>query len=165
MVGHGGEIGIRKDSSWNVPEPELAFVVCKGTIVGYTIGNDVSSRSIEGENPLYLPQAKFYDNSCAIGPCILSAQNISDPHNLGITMSVTRDEVTVFEGSTSTSQLVRSCEEISGWLHRHNHVPDGTVVLTGTGIVPPPEFSLLAGDICRITIEQIGVLQVGTKEV
>lgn len=165
VVGHGDEIGIRQDSSWNVPEPELAFVVSKGAIVGYTIGNDVSSRSIEGENPLYLPQAKFYDNSCAIGPCILSAEVISDPHNLGITMSVTRDEVTVFKGSTSTSQLVRSCEEISGWLHLHNHVPDGTVVLTGTGIVPPPEFSLLVGDICKITIDQIGVLQVGTKEV
>ena len=165
VVGHGDEVGIRQDSSWNVPEPELAFVVFNGEIVGYTIGNDVSSRSIEGENPLYLPQAKFYDNSCAIGPCILSSEVITDPHNLGITMSVTRDEVTVFEGSTSTSQLVRSCEEISGWLYLHNHVPDGTVVLTGTGIVPPQEFSLLAGDICRITIDQIGVLQVGTKEV
>ena len=165
LVGNGEDVGIRRDSSWNVPEPELAFVIYDGNIAGYTIGNDVSSRSIEGENPLYLPQAKFYDDSCAIGPCIVSPDSITDPHNLDIAMTVMRGDTMIFEGTTSTSQLVRSCDEISDWLQRHNHVPDGTVVLTGTGIIPPPGFSLVPKDICRITIDQIGVLEVGTKEV
>lgn len=165
LVGYGEDIGIRRDSSWNVPEPELAFVIYDGNIAGYTIGNDVSSRSIEGENPLYLPQAKFYDNSCAIGPCIVSSDSITNPHNLEISMTVMRGGTVIFEGTTSTSQLVRSCDEINDWLQRHNHVPDGTVVLTGTGIIPPPSFSLEPKDICRITVDQIGQLEVGTKEV
>jgi 2-dehydro-3-deoxy-D-arabinonate dehydratase len=162
VVGPFDMTGIRGDSTWNVPEPELAFVLFKGKIVGYTIGNDVSSRSIEGENPLYLPQAKMYDRCCAIGPCIVSAFGIGDPNNLEISMVIMRDDQEIFTGTTSTARMVRSCEDIAHWLQLHNPVPDGTVVLTGTGLVPAGGFTLKQGDICRITIENIGMLEVGT---
>lgn len=158
-VGPFEEIGIRGDSRWNVPEPELAFVLYKGMIVGYTIGNDVSSRSIESENPLYLPQAKIYARCCAIGPCISSTRTIPDPHTLTISCSILRKGKVIFRGETSTAQMVRSCNELASYVLRHNPVPDFTVVLTGTGIIPPPDFSLLPGDVVQIMIERIGILE------
>ena len=152
-------VGIRSDSGWNVPEPELAFVLFKGAIIGYTIGNDMSSRSIEGENPLYLPQAKVYDRSCSIGPCFVTAESLGDPHSLSVRCAVTRGGKEVFAGETSTSLMARKCEELADWLQRHNPVPNMTTVLTGTAIVPPPEFTLQEGDIVAITIEGIGTLE------
>ena len=152
-------IGIRGDSDWNVPEPELAFVVYKGEIIGYTAGNDVSSRSIEGENPLYLPQAKLYANSCAIGPCFVTADTVGDPHSLDIECAILRDDETLFSGKTSTSGMSRKCDELSDWLHRHNVIPNMTTVLTGTAIVPPPEVTLQEGDVVQITIDKIGLLE------
>lgn len=158
-VGPFEELGIRSDSSWDVPEPELAFVLFRGEIVGYTIGNDMSSRSIEGDNPLYLPQAKLYDLSCSIGPCFVSAQTIKNPHTLNVTCKIFRSNKEVFTGTTSTNEMARTCEEISDWLQRSNTVPDFTTVLTGTSIVPPPEFTLSEGDTVRIEISSIGVLE------
>ena len=157
-VGPFESVGIRDDSDWSVPEPELAFVLYRGEIVGYTIGNDMSSRSIEGQNPLYLPQAKVFDRCCSIGPCFVTAETI-DPSNLDISCDITRDGVQVWEDRTSTSQMARSCEELADWIQRHNLVPDLTTVLTGTAIVPPPEFTLREGDIVTITIAGIGVLE------
>ena len=157
-VGPFETVGIRPDSDWNVPEPELAFVLYRGEIVGYTIGNDMSSRSIEGENPLYLPQAKVYDRCCAIGPCFVSAEDL-DPSNLGISCSIWRDGERVWSDTTSTSLMARSCEELSDWIQRANLVPDMTTVLTGTAIVPPPEFSLREGDLVVIAIDGIGELE------
>ncbi len=151
-------VGIRPDSAWNVPEPELAFVTYQGEIVGYTIGNDMSSRSIEGENPLYLPQAKVYDRSCAIGPCFVTPEAI-DPHDLSVYCIVSRDGAEVFSGETSTSLMARTCEELSDWLHRHNTIPNMTAVLTGTPVVPPPDFTLAEGDIVTIEIQGIGMLE------
>ena len=157
-VGQFDSVGIRADSGWNVPEPELAFVLYGGEIVGYTIGNDMSSRQIEGENPLYLPQAKVFNRCCAIGPCFVSAESIGDPHSLDVNCAITRDGKEVFSGSTNTSQMARTCQELADWLQRHNNVPDMTVVLTGTSIVPPPDFTLQEGDSVSITIEGIGTL-------
>ena len=145
-VGPFEDVGIRADSPWNVPEPELAFTLYKGQIVGYTIGNDMSSRAIEGENPLYLAQAKLYDRSCAIGPCFIPANDI-DPQDVTITCRIDREGETVFTGETSTSQMARTCRSLADWLLRHNSVPDMTTVLTGTAIVPPPDFTLEEGDI------------------
>ena len=153
------DVGIREDSNWNVPEPELAFVLYKGDIIGYTIGNDMSSRQIEGDNPLYLPQAKFYDQSCSIGPCFVTAESLGDPQNLGVQCLVVRDNETVFEGTTSTSDMARTCLELSDWLQRSNRVPEMTTVLTGTSIVPPPDFSLKEGDNVIISIDEIGTLE------
>ncbi len=152
-------IGIRGDSNWNVPEAELAFVLYQDEIVGYTVGNDVSSRSIEGENPLYLPQAKIYDRCCSIGPCIVTPAEIPDPHKLAVRCEIIREENTIFSGQTSTAEMVRTCQELAGVVRRHNPLPDGTVVLTGTGLVPPEDISLLPGDRVRITIEKIGTLE------
>ena len=163
VVGQGEQIRIRADSQWNVPEPELTVAINRsGSIIGYTIGNDVSSRDIEGENPLYLPQAKVYDRCCALGPCIASPHTIGNSQNLEVTISIRRGGNEVFTGSTSTGRMVRTCQDIADWLQRHNPVPDGTVVLTGTGIVPPTDFTLREGDVCRITIQNIGTLEVGT---
>ena len=158
-VGPGEAVGVRGDSGWDVPEAELAFILHDGRITGFTAGNDVSSRSIEGANPLYLPQAKIYRRCCSIGPCIVSAGSVADPHNLAISCEIFRDGDRVFSGETSTSRMVRTCEELAGFLTRHNTVPDGTVVLTGTGIVPHQEFSLQPGDRVRIEIEDIGILE------
>jgi len=158
-------IGIRKDSKWNVPEPELAIVLYKGKILGYTIGNDVSSRSIEGENPLYLPQAKIYDKSCSIGPCIVTSESLPNPENLNIECTILRKGNLVFEETTSTSLLTRSFEDLANWLQLHNTVPDMTSLLTGTAIVPPPEFTLIQNDVVRITIDQIGTLENTVAEV
>lgn len=163
-VGPFESVGIRGDSDWNVPEPELAFVLYRGDIVGYTIGNDMSSRTIEGENPLYLPQAKVFDRCCSIGPCFVPAEGIN-PTDLEISCTIARNGVEVWRDSTSTSQMARSCEEIADWLQRHNFVPDLTTVLTGTAIVPPPEFSLQEGDIVTMSIEDIGVLENDVIEV
>ena len=158
-VGPGEAVGVRADSGWDVPEAELAFILHGGRITGFTAGNDVSSRAIEGANPLYLPQAKIYRRCCSIGPCIVSAESVADPHNLAVSCEIFRDGDRVFSGETSTSRMVRTCQELAGFLTRHNPVPDGTVVLTGTGIVPEQEFSLQAGDLVRIEIEDIGVLE------
>ncbi len=157
-VGPFEAVGIRGDSDWSVPEPELAFVLFGGEIAGYTIGNDMSSRSIEGQNPLYLPQAKVFDRCCAIGPCFVTPDEI-DPSNLDIGCTISREGEIVWSDETSTSQMARSCEEIADWLQRHNLVPNLTTVLTGTAIVPPPEFSLREDDVVTITISGIGVLE------
>lgn len=152
VVGHGGEIRVRDDSSWNVPEPELTLVVnSRGEIAGYTVGNDVSSRDIEGENPLYLPQAKVYDGACAVGPGILlrPAESLQD---LPIRLHLLRNGATVFDGETRTSQIKRPFAELVGYLCRENSFPAGAFLMTGTGIIPPMEFSLLRGDTARITI-------------
>ena len=157
-VGPDDSVGIREDSSWNVPEPELAFVLYGGEIIGYTIGNDMSSRQIEGENPLYLPQAKVFNRCCAIGPCFVTAESIDDPHGLDVNCTIMRDGEEVFSGSTNTSQMARTCQELADWLQKHNAVPNMTAVLTGTSIVPPPDFTLQEDDIVSITIEGIGTL-------
>ncbi len=154
-----GEVGIRADSDWNVPEPELAFVLFQGRMAAFTVGNDVSSRTIEGANPLYLPQAKLYDRSCAIGPCLATLESIGgDPQSLAIRMSIERDGKAAFNGRTSTAEMKRTCAEIADWLQRHNPVPDGTAVLTGTPLIPPPEFTLAEGDVVSIHVEGIGTL-------
>ena len=158
-VGPFDAIGIRGDSNWNVPEAELAFVLYQDEIVGYTIGNDVSSRSIEGENPLYLPQAKIYDRCCAIGPCVVTPAEIPDPHKLTVQCEIIREGNTIFSEQTSTAEMVRTCQELARVVRKHNPLPDGTVVLTGTGLVPPENISLLAGDRVKITIEKIGTLE------
>jgi 2-dehydro-3-deoxy-D-arabinonate dehydratase len=158
-VGHGGAVGIREDATWSVPEPELALVLdLKGTIVGYTIGNDMSSRDIEGENPLYLPQAKVYDRCLGLGPVIVTAEDIDDPTNLTITLDISRDGQTVVTGEISTAQLHRKLETLASYLYRSNRFPHGTILLTGTGIVPDDSFSLQAGDVVTISIDSIGSL-------
>ena len=158
LVAPGDAVGIRGDSEWDVPEPELAFVLHGGEIVGYTIGNDMSSRSIEGANPLYLPQAKVYDRSCAIGPCIATPNDIADSQNLDVGLCIERAGAPAFEGSANTSSMKRDCDYLADWLQRHNAVPDGTTVCTGTGTIPPPEFTLQAGDVVRISVSGIGEL-------
>ncbi len=152
------EVGIRADSDWNVPEPELAFVTYGGKIVGYTCGNDMSSRTIEGENPLYLPQAKVYDKSAALGPALVSKESIGDPQKLAVTLVIERDGKEAFKGEANTADMKRDCEYLVDWLVRHNTIPDGTSVMTGTGTIPPPEFTLAADDIVHITIDKIGTL-------
>jgi len=157
-VGPGDEVGIRGDSKWDVPEPELGVVLYEGEIVGYTIGNDMSSRSIEGDNPLYLPQAKIYDRCCSIGPVVASTESIEDPHDLLMSMTITRDGETLYEEETSTAEMVRSCEELVSYLHRHNPLPELCVLLTGTSLVPDDDFTLQADDEVTIDIEGIGTL-------
>jgi 2-dehydro-3-deoxy-D-arabinonate dehydratase len=157
-VGPGGRVRIREDSKWNVPEPELALVINpKGRIIGYTIGNDMSSRDIEGENPLYLPQAKYYDGSCAIGPgVLLSNEPLEKSTAIGI--EIIRQGRTAFAGVTSLSQMKRDPQELVEYLFRETSFPSGCYLLTGTGIVPPDSFTLDHGDEIRITIEPIGTL-------
>jgi 2-dehydro-3-deoxy-D-arabinonate dehydratase len=158
VVGHGGEVRIRADSEWNVPEAELALAVNRdGRVFGYTIGNDMSSRSIEGDNPLYLPQAKIYDGCCALGPCLLLAENPPAP-STEISLRIRRSNADVFRGSTRLSELKRTPGELVGFLFRDNSFPNGCYLLTGTGIVPDSEFTLAAGDEIQITIEPIGTL-------
>jgi 2-dehydro-3-deoxy-D-arabinonate dehydratase len=154
----GGEVGIRADSGWDVPEPELAFVIFGGKIVGYTIGNDMSSRTIEGENPLYLPQAKVYDKSVSFGPCIATPETTGDAQDLDVTLTIERDGKRAFQGKANTSSMKRDCAYLVDWLMRHNSVPDGSVALTGTGTIPPPDFTLKGGDVVTIEIEKIGKL-------
>jgi 2-dehydro-3-deoxy-D-arabinonate dehydratase len=155
--GPGESIGVRADSAWNVPEPELAVVVASdGSIAGFVIGNDVSSRTIEGENPLYLPQAKVYDGSCALGPCLVPADQVALP--LGIHLSIERAGRPAFDGETSTAEITRDLGDLVGYLVRALAIPDGAILLTGTGIVPPAPFTLLPGDVVRIEIDGLGVL-------
>ncbi|HKQ76642.1 MAG TPA: fumarylacetoacetate hydrolase family protein [Blastocatellia bacterium] len=158
VAGPNQKVRIRRDSKWNVPEPELTLVVNSlGQIIGYTIGNDMSSRDIEGENPLYLPQAKVYSQSCALGPGILISQKPL-PAETEIHLEIIRSSATVFQGQTRLSELKRTPEELVEYLFRDNTFPYGCFLLTGTGIVPPDEFTLAVGDEIRITIEPIGTL-------
>jgi 2-dehydro-3-deoxy-D-arabinonate dehydratase len=157
-VGPNEEIGVRGDSGWNVPEPELGVVLHHGEPVGYTVGNDVSSRSIEGENPLYLPQAKVYDRCCSLGPCIATGETVANPHDLEMSLTIERDGDTVYEGSTSTGEMVTTCEQLVDFLGRHNNLPETVVLLTGTALVPPETFTLNEGDRVSIEIERIGRL-------
>jgi 2-dehydro-3-deoxy-D-arabinonate dehydratase len=151
-------IRIRRDAKWNVPEPELALCVnSRGEIVGYTIGNDVSSRDIEGENPLYLPQAKVYDGSCALGPGLYVTKDPLPPETR-IAIRITRGHDIVFQGETTLAQMRRKPEELVEYLYRETSFPTGAILLTGTGIVPPDDFTLRAGDRVEITIEPIGTL-------
>ena len=158
MQGPNEELGIREDSGWDVPESELAVVIINGEIAGYTIGNDMSSRSIEGENPLYLPQAKVYNKSFSLGPCIVSKDEIEDPQNLKVELSITRKENIVFQGESSTSEMKRNVYELVEWLQKSNDLPQDAVLMTGTGIIPPQDFTLNEGDIVSISIEKIGTL-------
>ena len=158
-VGTGGRVRIRKDATWSVPEPELTLVVSPGgRIVGYTIGNDMSSRDIEGENPLYLPQAKVYSGSCALGPGILVTGNPL-AHSTEIVLEILRGERIEFEGSVALTELKREPKMLVEYLFRDNSFPAGVFLMTGTGIVPPNSFTLESGDRVRITIEPIGVLE------
>ncbi len=159
VVGPGGKVRIRSDAKWSVPEPELTLVVNPGgKIVGYTVGNDMSSRDIEGENPLYLPQAKVYDGSCALGPCILLS-NEPLPKTTKIGIEVERDGVREFSGSTTMAELKRDPQELVDYLFRENSFPKGVLLMTGTGIIPEDSFTLNHGDIIRITIDGIGTLE------
>jgi 2-dehydro-3-deoxy-D-arabinonate dehydratase len=156
--GHGAPICIREDSSWDVPEPELTIAVnAAGRVFGYTIGNDVSSRSIEGENPLYLPQAKVYRGSCAMGPALCVGDPL--PKSTRIELSIHRDGAAAFTESTDLSQLKRSLDELAAYLFRENEFPHGCWLMTGTGIVPSNDFTLASGDRVRIAIDGLGVLE------
>jgi 2-dehydro-3-deoxy-D-arabinonate dehydratase len=157
-VGPREAVGIRRDSEWDVPEPELALVLYNGDIVGFTIGNDVSSRSIEGQNPLYLPQAKVYDRCCAIGPCVATRDTVGDPHDLAIEMTIARDGDPVFEGTTTTAEMVTTCDDLAASLTTSNTLPEMGVLLTGTALVPDDDFTLHPADEIEITIEHIGSL-------
>lgn len=159
VAGPGQDIRIRRDAEWNVPEPELALAVnAAGTIVGYTVGNDVSARDIEGENPLYLPQAKVYDQCCGLGPALLvPAEPL--PADTDIRLTILREGAVAFDDSIALSELKRDPDELVKYLFRDNSFPTGCFLLTGTGIVPPDAFSLRAGDRVRITIDPIGTLE------
>ncbi|HEY1020756.1 MAG TPA: fumarylacetoacetate hydrolase family protein [Flavisolibacter sp.] len=159
VVGHKQKVRIRKDSTWDVPEPELTLVVTSsGKIVGYTIGNDMSSRSIEGENPLYLPQAKTYDACAAIGPCIYVTEQPLDKAT-NIHLQIYRQGAAAFEGTVSISQMKRTPEELVSYVYRECTFPYGCLIMTGTGIVPDQNFTLKSGDAIRISIDGIGTLE------
>jgi 2-dehydro-3-deoxy-D-arabinonate dehydratase len=158
VAGPNQPIRIRGDSKWNVPEPELTLAINpRGKIIGYTIGNDVSSRDIEGENPLYLPQAKVYSGSCALGPCVLMSDEALAT-STSISMQIRRAGQAVFEGSTTLAQLRRRPDELVEYLLRDNAFPSGCFLMTGTGIIPPDDFTLLSGDEVAIEIPPIGTL-------
>lgn len=158
VVGNGGQVRIRKDSVWNVPEPELTlFVTANKKIVGYTIGNDMSSRSIEGENPLYLPQAKVYDGAAAIGPCIYVPEQPIAPATL-IEVAIERNGVVQYNDRAPISQMKRGHQELVDFLFRECSFPQGCFLMTGTCLVPPNSFTLQSGDVVRISIEGIGTL-------
>ena len=159
-VGPNEAIGIRADSALTAAEPELALVIgadCE--IIGYTVCNDVSAWDIERQNPLYLPQSKTFQGCCALGPAVVTADELDDPYSLAIRCRIVRDHETIFEGSTNTSQLGRRLDELVGYLTRNNPVPVGTVLTTGTGIMIPNEYALRDGDCVEIEIERIGVLR------
>lgn len=158
-AGPGDPVCLRSDSSWQVPEPELGIVLDgRGRIAGYTIGNDMSCRDIEGENPLYLPQAKIWKRSCAIGPAVRLAETVDNPYDLQIACRIYRDNELAVDESASTGQLKRKLEELVAFLVRDNEVFPGTVLLTGTCIVPPNQFTLQPGDRIEIDIDGIGTL-------
>jgi 2-dehydro-3-deoxy-D-arabinonate dehydratase len=158
VVGHGGEAGVRPDSTWSVPEPELAVLSnSRGEVVAYACGNDMSSRSIEGENPLYLPQAKVYDRSCSIGPAAVPAWEV-EPSAAWIRMRISRGERTVFDGSGSLSDMVREPADLISVLHAAYPLPVGAWLLTGASLVPPPPYTAEAGDLISIEIEDVGRL-------
>lgn len=157
VVDPGGSVRIRRDATWNVPEPELTLVLSsRMNLVGFTIGNDMSSRDIEGENPLYLPQAKVYDGCCALGPAILLADDL--PKATEIRLTVRRQREVAFAGTTNLGQMARTFDDLIGWLARDNSFPHGAFLLTGTGIVPKDDFTLLPQDEIEITIDPIGTL-------
>ena len=159
VVPPGDPVGIRRDAQWSVPEPELALVMnSRGEVVGYTLGNDMSSRDIEGENLLYLPQAKIYDRSCAIGPCIRVGASEAEVREWGIKLQISRGGAVIFKGETSVGQIKRRFEELAGYLFRCQKFPQGAVLLTGTGIVPPDGFTLQPGDQVVMNISGIGTL-------
>jgi 2-dehydro-3-deoxy-D-arabinonate dehydratase len=159
VVGPGERVRIRQDSRWSVPEPEVALVLSpRLKIVGYTIGNDMSARDIEGENPLYLPQAKVYDHSCALGPVITLAAGMPALERVAIRLTIERRGARVFEGETSLASMARPFDDLVRWLGQDNSFPHGAILLTGTGIVPPDEFHLVAGDLVSIDVSGIGRL-------
>jgi 2-dehydro-3-deoxy-D-arabinonate dehydratase len=159
VVGPLQPVRVRRDSSWCVPEPELALVLSPSLVlVGFTVGNDMSARDIEGENPLYLPQAKLYDSCCALGPAITLVTAMPPHDSIGIRLEIERDGRRIHHGETSVARMARRFEELIDWLGRENRFPDGVILLTGTGIVPPDEFSLRHDDMVRITIDGIGTL-------
>ena len=159
VVGPGNAVRIRSDAKWSVPEPELTLLIdSTGTIVGYTIGNDMSSRDIEGENPLYLPQAKVYDGSCALGPCVLLSNELL-PKSTVIQIEIMRQGNRVFTGNTTLAELKRDPKELARFLFRDNSFPQGVFLMTGTGIVPANDFTLAKGDVILIQIEGIGLLE------
>jgi 2-dehydro-3-deoxy-D-arabinonate dehydratase len=158
VVGHQGEIRVRPDSSWNVPEPELTLVInSRAEIVGFCAGNDVSSRSIEGANPLYLPQAKVYAGSCALGPGI-QIVDVDALREVPIKLQILRDGVLTFEGEIDTGQMKRSFEDLVSYLYQQLDFPRGALLMTGTGIVPPDDFSLQAGDVVRIEVGDLTLI-------
>lgn len=159
VAAQGSAVRIRSDAKWSVPEPELTLLINnRGQIIGYTVGNDMSSRDIEGENPLYLPQAKVYDRSCALGPCILVSSDPL-PTSTPIQLEILRDGSSVFAGTTSLAELKRNPATLVEFLFRDNNFPTGAFLMTGTGIVPPDSFTLAVGDRVRITIDPIGTLE------
>ena len=158
VVGHGGKVRIRKDSTWDVPEPELTLVVTSsGKIIGYTIGNDMSSRSIEGENPLYLPQAKTYDGCAVLGPCIYITDKPLDSSTM-IHLEISRDNILAFKDSIAISQMKRTPEELVSFVYRECSFPHGCFIMTGTGIVPGSDFTLQSADEIKISIDHIGTI-------
>jgi 2-dehydro-3-deoxy-D-arabinonate dehydratase len=159
VAGHGQPLRIRKDSQWNVPEPELTLVLSsKLALVGFTVGNDMSSRDIEGDNPLYLPQAKCYNQSCGLGPWITLPIGMPPRHEIGIRLVIHRGGKLIYDGRTSVDHMARTFEDLIGWLGRDNSFPTGAFLLTGTGIVPEGNFTLHAGDVVEIKIDGIGTL-------
>ncbi|HXS12495.1 MAG TPA: fumarylacetoacetate hydrolase family protein [Acidobacteriaceae bacterium] len=159
VVGPGANVRIRSDARWSVPEPELTLLLNpRGEIIGYTIGNDMSSRDIEGENPLYLPQAKVYDGSCGLGPGVLLS-NEPLPKITAIQIQIMRGGRAAFEGNTTLAELKRDPKELASWLFRDSSFPDGAYLMTGTGIVPGDEFTLAHGDLIRISIDGLGTLE------
>ncbi len=159
VVGPGGTIRVRRDSRWSVPEPELTLVVSPDLrIVGYTIGNDVSARDIEGENPLYLPQAKVYHGACSVGPVVTIPRAMPRHDDVTIRLLIRRSGRVAYDGSTSLTAMARSLESLVDWLGRENHFPNGVLLMTGTGIVPPDDFTLCHGDVVDIAITGIGTL-------
>ncbi len=157
--GPGEPVGVRADSDWNVPEPELALVAdARGDIVAYTAANDLSSRSIEGENPLYLPQAKVYEGSCALGPCLVPLAEAPALSEMRISLAIERGGRELFAAACDVADMRRTPGELVGWLYRALRFPTGAVLLTGTSIVPPPDVSLLSGDHVRIAINGLGEL-------